>query len=380
MPEKGTAEAWTGPNAGLPEQLPVPPTPAALSRQRRLGEGRRVRAGGVPRGPQRGDGWRMTAADERLLMAATRFGAMTWRQASAQFYGGKERNSVYRIGYLRESGLLRQSRSDEWAGRVLMPSAAGTTLIRDDLSVPIAAPQQHPGERLLHRLAVTDCGFRFEGRGDRVITERELRTSEARAGLARQVAASLDIDGLRSVRDGRGIDRWFCAPIGPSGSVHYPDLVLPTEDGLVAVEVEVTNKPAHRLREILRGFRDAGIFRQVIYFATAPVAMLLHGYRDPEGGWAPGVLQQLHLLPDGPPEYGPDSKVRVQPLAARDEGVAYRLDMRQVPDTWWVEKSEWRDLRAAWAEDAEMGRPVKVPFLRWWRDVEVPRRRLAPVG
>lgn len=381
MPQQAQSESWTGVNASLPEGTPVPPTPEALGRRNRLAHAKRVRQGGTVRRPRSGDGWSLTTADEALLAGATRYGVMTWRQAANRFYDGVRRTGVRRIGYLREAGLVRQSRNDEWAGRVLWPSAAGTSLVREQLPVPISAPQQHPGERLLHRLAVTDVGLRFEGRRQRVLTEREIRTAESTRGLAAQVAAGLDVDGLRSVTDGRHQQRWLCVPVGASGQVHYPDLIVVTAGGLVAVEVEVTVKPMHRLREILRGYRAAAdLFTQVVYLTTGPVAALLHGWREQAGEqageWSPGVLQQLSLLPDGPPDYRDDSPVRVQQLHPHDPGVAYRLDLRQMPDSWWVPKSEWDTLRAEWEADTTAGKSAKVPFLRWWRDIHPARDQL----
>lgn len=383
MPEKVRSEAWTGLNAGISDAKAMPPTREAEAREQRLDSAQRVRAGGSVRRPDRGDGWRITAADERLLTSATRFGVMTWRQAAHAFYGGVERTATRRLGYLREAGLLRQSRDDEWAGRVLLPSASGTTIVRDELQIPVGAPQQHPGERLLHRLAVTDVGLRFESRGDRVLTEREIRTLEATrdtaAGFAARLSGDTQFDEgvrLRSARDGRDIDRWFCAPVAAGGAVHYPDLVLVTPAGLVAVEVEVTTKPVDRLRQILRGYRDSGIFSQVIYFATGPVGALLHGWKEPAGEWTPGVLQRLSLLPEGPPQYHSGSPVRVQQFVPHDPGVSYRLDMRQMPETWRIDKSEWRRLRTRWEEDEATGRAAKVPFLRWWRDIEGPRQQM----
>ncbi|KRF18757.1 hypothetical protein ASG90_02335 [Nocardioides sp. Soil797] len=328
----------------------------------------------LPARPQHGDGWRIQPADEALLTDLTRYGTMTFRQARQRFYGGVERTTDRRIGYLRKAGLLAVSRDHEWAGRLLLGTSTGHTLIRDNLTVPLSASVRDPGERLLHKLAVTDAGMRFEQRGEVVLTERELRTAEGTSDVRETLAATLGVP-LRSSRDGRGIDRRFCVPVGSRGAVHYPDLIVVTPEGLVAVEVEIAVKTMSKLREILRGYRDSGIFNQVVYFTTARVGALLHGWRDDDGDWAPGVLQQVALLPDGPPNYGPESRVRVRPCHPRDPGVAYQLDKRQIPRSWHVDRSEWRLLRDGWAADSDLGKAAGVPFLRWWRDIEIPRRQ-----
>lgn len=376
MPELGRSERWTGPNAGIPDGVPMPPTSHRQTRQKVIAEGQRVRAGGAPRRPQRGDGWRIQVSDERLLAALTRYGTMNWRMATKHFYGGVDKTGLKRIRLLRDAQYLALSRNHEWAGRVLLGRSAGTTLVRDRLAVPLRAAERPPGERLLHRLAVADIGLRFEARGERVLTEREIRTAEATTGLASRLAASLDVP-VRSEVDGNDRERWFAVPVGKRDAVHYPDLVLVTPGGLIAVEVEITVKAGHRLREILRGYRDSRQFAQVIYFATAPVGALLHGWRDPDGEWEKGVLQHLHLLPDGPPSYTPDSRIRVQPIHAHDPGVSYELDMRQMPDGCWIPKSRWNELRATWEADTDSGKNAQVPFLRWWRNIEAPRRGAA---
>lgn len=359
MPELVSSERWTGPNAGIPD--------AAESAPRRR-----------TRRPQHGDGWRLKATDEALLTDLSRYGVMTYRQASRQFYGSVERTTVRRIGYLRDAGLLTVSRDEEWAGRVLVATSTGHNMIRADLPVPVRADTRWPGERLLHRLAVTDAGHLFERRGDTLLTERELRTAEGSRDAREALAAALETTvgkPLATARDGRAVDRRFCVPTGAEGAVHYPDLIVASPHGLVAIEVEVTTKERSRLRKILRGYRDARLFHQVIYLATPQVGALLHGHRTSDHEWAPGVLQQVSLLPDGPPTYGPENYVRVQPFLPKDPGVAFRLDMRQVPASWRIDRVEWIELRAKWEADEDLGKAAKVPFLRWWRDVEVPRRK-----
>lgn len=384
LPEKARSERWNGPNAGLSDEDPLPPTPEALARNVRLEEAARLRAGGVARRPDRHDGWRLTEADEALLRAALRYSAINYRQASAAFYGGVLRTTERRIGYLREAGLVRLSRDDEWAGRVLIPTAAAARLVGEDLPVELAAPRDHPGERLLHKLAIADGGLQFEGGARyRVLTERELRTLEATPGAAaKHLLANLGVRGVQPARDGKGIDRWLCVPTGANGEVHYPDMVLVEGHGdrarLVAVEVEITEKSRQRLRTILRGYRDAQIFHQVLYFTIPPVGSLLHGWRDHNQDWAPGILQDLRLLPDGPPVYDTESRVRVLDLATNDPGVQYRIEItrnKALPAALrTISRAEWKALRDRWEADEATGKVAQVPFLRWWRNIEIPRQ------
>lgn len=376
MPELVRAERWTGPNAGLPDALAGPVTEHYIAKRKRQKHAMRMRSGKGPAAPQQGDGWRLTPADRRLLMALARHGAMTWQQASTHFYGGVQRTAIRRIGYLREAGLIGQWRADEGTGNILYGKPAGHNEVRDDLWIRIEKPSARPRERLLHRLAMTDAALNFEARGHQVLTEREILIAEHQPGLAERVVASLGVPA-RSAPDGNGIYRWFAVPIGADAKLHYPDLVLVTPDGLVAIEVEITPKSASRTRQILRGYKAAGMFKQVVYLATAEIGAMLHGWRNPDGGWSPGLLHEVGLLPDGPPQYDDQSRVRVLPCTPSDPGVAYRLDLKQVDDQWFIPRTEWSELRAKWEADTEVGKTAGTQFVKWWIDIEVPRRRAA---
>lgn len=322
----------------------------------------------------RGDGWQLTVADEAALASMTRYSVVSWRQLSAACYRGVTRTTHRRLGYLREQGMVQVSRNDEWAGRVYMVLPAGVRTVRDSLRMPLSAPQQHPGERLLHRLAVTDAGLRFEELGRTVLTEREVRTAEASRADARALASSLGVP-FRSIRDGANIERYFAVPIGAEGRVHFPDLVMASPQGLIAVEVEVSLKERPRMRQIIRGYRDSGLYHQVLYLTTTSVATLLTGYRGPDNEWSGGVLHELQLIPPGPPRpvsQTVQDRVRVLEFQPRDPGVLYRLDMRQLPQAWWVPKSRWEELRELWMADEAMGKAAGVPFLRWWQDHHEP--------
>ncbi len=160
---------------------------------------------------------------------------------------------------------------------------------------------------LLHRLASSDVGIGLEAAGHTVFTEREIRTADAAELLA-------DL-GARG--------ETFAVPAGARAR-HWPDLVLVPPDGrLVAVEVELTPKPAAALRRILRAYRQAG--RRVVYLGTGPVVRQLHGRAAP-GGWIDGIAQAAGLLPTGGPDPGAGGLLRIRPFTAADPGVARQVE------------------------------------------------------
>lgn len=310
-----------------------------------------------------------------MLRALTRYGALTFRQVRDTFYEGVQRTALRRLERLRDAGWVRTSRDDGWAGVVLWPTAAGVSVISGSLRVPLSAPRSHPGERLLHSLCVADVGLRFEQRGVEVFTEREVRFLEGKPETNASLFASLGIPDSGEV-DGNGNPRRLIVPVGSQGRVHYPDLVTRTPGGLVAIEVEVTPKSPQRLNEVLRAFAASRIYSQVVYFATDQVQSQLVGtVSTSTGEWVPGAFQTLRMAPDGPWEDKTSDRYRVRALTPTDEGAAYRLDMRQAGDGMWVPKRKWRQLREQWQTDQEMGKPLGVPFLRWWFDVAIPAQQ-----
>ncbi|MFF1714368.1 hypothetical protein [Streptomyces sp. NPDC058268] len=285
---------------------------------------------------------------------------MTLRQAARRYWRGAEETARQRVRWLQQAGYVRTSMDARWAGRCVWTTARGVRAT----GVEVRAPEW-PGERLLHRLAMADAAITFELGGARVLSERELRRAESTSrGTAQQAAVALS-PTAGSIEDGRGRDRFLCVPLGASGRVHYPDLVVASPRGLVSVEVEISGKSPAELRQVLRGYRDARkVFGQVVYLATEPVMALLHGHVHPGTGvWTDGVAQQVGLLPSGPPEYRPDSPFLVRHFQPKDSGVAYQLDLRQVPDALRVGLPEWRRLRARWESEGPSG----VPFLTWWQ-------------
>lgn len=385
-------DEWTGEGGYVHGMVPVPPGPVVGARLKRLSERDRVAAGGLPSRPTRGgdghSGWSVTAADEACLSALCRYSIATWRQCATWFYSGpprpelagESRSAQRRLGYLREVGWVRSEIGETWFGNVLWATPSGASVMREQMRVPLSAGG-YSGNRLTHRLAVTDLGLRMESRNAVTITEREVRTMESHEGWSEQVLAACGVATSRTVRDGKGITRWLAPPIGKDGVVHWPDLVhvrrTDTDQGIVgkveAIEVELTPKQNDRARQILLGYRDSGLFDKVIYYATADVMAQLIGYPTPGQGWSDGLLQHIGDYPSGVSPMvarqreGFKPLFEVRPVGATDEGVQFRLDMKQVPETWWVSKAQWRLLRSEWdVFCTEQG--VNIPFLKWWID------------
>lgn len=284
--------------------------PEAETYRERAERRRRVRG----TGEARGDGWQRTEADEQLLRLATRYSTLTLHQAAAACWGGRIEAARLRVRLMAEAGLLHRSAEVRWAGTVVWTTERGAQVAGTGLSAP-----NRPGERLLHRLALADVGIGMEATGRTVLTEREVRAAEAVDGRAAELLAEL---GVPNVPIGARRGDLLAVPAG-ARAVHWPDLVVVLPDGrLVAVEVELTPKPAAALRTILRAYRQAG--RQVLYVGTEPVVRQLRGRPGPEG-WISGVAEEMLLLPRGGAAPAPGGPLQVRPLPVEDPLVAAQI-------------------------------------------------------
>lgn len=317
-------------------------------------------------GNSRGDGWKRTEVDDQVLSALTRYGAGTQRQIADRFYNGVEETARRRIRYMRESGLLRTKNEERWTGVVAWPAPKGAQLT----NVPLSAPSW-PGERLLHKLAVTDTAFRFEKSGLHIISEREMRMVERSTySEAASYIQQLGISGVQSVRDAQGRPRFFASPVGEKNEVHFPDLIFVHPSlGMVAVEVEITPKSPAALRRILHSYQHSKLFNQVMWLTTEPVRTGLEGFHDPyTSKWTPGAMHAVGIYRSGEiPKNAADAAYRVAPIKVSDVGVKYQLDMKQVPDHWRCDMDTWSDLRSRWSRD-KAGEPGDVDFIPWWYD------------
>lgn len=339
----------------------------------------RRRGGGPPRWPGEGDGIALTPADQRLLAALPRYGVMSWRQAQRFFYGTEHRTAM-RLSALRDAGLVDQSPHEGWAGKVLWATATTAQLVRAEAVVPLPATvtAAKAGDRLLHRLAVTDVGLKYEETGRTVLTEREVRACEQGDVDPGQVADRLGADP-QPVYDFKGRRRYFVTPVSTDDSVMIPDLVVVHDGGrLRAVEVELAVKERARVHRLLRGYASHSPFAEVQYFTTPDVRMAMCGWWPASGGpWRQGWLHELGLVsPQVPWEQQPREvlegcPVKVAALSPEDRGVAWRLDMRVTPEHMWVTKREWGQLRQLWATHDSAKQPdgSRIEFTVWWASV-----------
>lgn len=147
---------------------------------------------------------------------------------------------------LKEAGLLELHPAVGDSGPLVSCTRAGLKACgRGELAVPrFSAP------RVYHSAIVAHVAARIERAGGRLLSEREIFARE-RAEGERVLSAEL-----------------------PGGRFHRPDLAL-LGNGVEAVEVELTDKAAHRLDELLRAWEDAVILKQVsrVIYLCSPRAL-----------------------------------------------------------------------------------------------------------
>jgi hypothetical protein len=146
---------------------------------------------------------------------------------------------------LREAGLVEVLPGFGDSGRLVLCTRSGLRAVgRDDLPAARFSPAT-----LLHTAAVARVGARLEAGGDRVLSEREIFARERAEGK-----------------------RVFSAEPG-EGRYHRPDLVVLGEE-VEAIEVELSDKSARRLDELLRAWRwtiAAKQFSRVRYICSQRV-------------------------------------------------------------------------------------------------------------
>lgn len=184
--------------------------------------------------------------DRELVRLVSRHGAMTIEQAMRATSVGRTATyrraaALIRAGLLERLDLLRSEPS------LLHATREGLRYAK--LAMPVAAVSPGTVDHWLRCVAVAlDLG---EVHGhDRVLTERDI--------VSRQI---LEDGALGKIRLGRS---------SQSGTqrFHRPDLIVESEDGLIAFEVELTPKAPARLADLLRAWRAAvgsGEFLEVRY-------------------------------------------------------------------------------------------------------------------
>jgi hypothetical protein len=67
-------------------------------------------------------------------------------------------------------------------------------------------------------------------------------------------------------------ESFVCSALLPGRRRHRPDLAVLTDEGVIAIEVELTPKAPRRLETIIAGWRDARCVTEVRYYCEAGVA------------------------------------------------------------------------------------------------------------
>jgi hypothetical protein len=182
--------------------------------------------------------------DRELVRYVGRHGLVAMRHVMAEL--GVGRTAAYRrVATCVEAGLLE--RVDLLATEPGLLCATRDGLRFAGLGLPVAKVSPGGVDHLL-RCATTARLVEKDHAGDRVLTERELVLAEQIAG--RSIASA-------DVGERRGRVR-----------LHRPDLAVITEEGSIAIEVELTPKAPRRLYELMRAWRFAvaeGKVKEVYY-------------------------------------------------------------------------------------------------------------------
>lgn len=184
---------------------------------------------------------RITPRDEQLLAWLARQRFATAPQIAARFGIGVNR-CARRLGELAAAGLVDRQQPF-LAPSVYLVTPAGLGVA--DSGLP---PPRLDLRTFRHDRGVTELVVAFELQGERLVTEREMRSAEA-SGETRYSARLVDTAADLPRR-------------------HFPDLVLVRAGGgAVAVELELTSKRTRRLKAILRAYRRATNIGSVVYYS-----------------------------------------------------------------------------------------------------------------
>jgi hypothetical protein len=175
---------------------------------------------------------RISQRDLEVLEFVVRYGVVP-RETVALWAGTGRGVTAARERRLREAGLIEVLPGFGNSGRLVLCTRQG---LRAAGRGGLPAPRFSPAT-LLHSAAVASVAAKLEREGHRLLSEREIFARE-RAKGKRILSAQC-----------------------PGGRYHRPDLILlgnPNE----AIEVELTDKSARRLDELLRAWRRSVAARQ----------------------------------------------------------------------------------------------------------------------
>lgn len=250
---------------------------------------------------------RISQRDLEVLEFIARYGVLPrgvvarWAETGRAATAARERR-------LREAGLVEVLPGLGDSGRLVLCTRRGLQAVgREELSTPRFAPAM-----LRHSAAAARVAVQLERAGRRVLSEREIEAREC--------------------AEGRRVFSVECR----SGRFHRPDLVILPPDSPsasdcgviqpIAVEVELTDKSARRLDEILRAWRRslaAGQFGRVLYRCSARALPYLERAVARVGGeWAIDVepLERGGSLFGHCRGVGVDGSLRMLPALACGSG------------------------------------------------------------
>lgn len=181
---------------------------------------------------------KVTPADEKWITWLAR-----WRFANADQLARKFETTAFwvydRMRFLRTERLIAFERPLlEKGGYRVTPQ--GVRLVGLDLPAGPVDSRTFRHDRL-----VLDQAISLEAQGLKVWSEKEMRHEEGFDGVGRFA--------FKMVSNKAG------------GGRHFPDLAVETVEGLTAYEIEIYPKRTERLKAILRDFRWAKQYREVVY-------------------------------------------------------------------------------------------------------------------
>jgi len=210
------------------------------------------------------NGYRLTGREEAFVCFIGRWQGVEARQL-ADWFGMDQAHVYRRAGLLVAEGMIEHHRLLHGRPGVYLATRAGLDWV--NLRLPVARPNLATWEHNVELVWLSmELAREFSSAG--VLTEREIRSRDTSTAWT----AFRNRDPLRPQYAVKTSGR-----LGPGG-LHFPDLVVecggPT-DGLLAIELELTPKPASRRRQIISAYRDGVHIEQVRYYARPEPLRLL---------------------------------------------------------------------------------------------------------
>lgn len=182
--------------------------------------------------------------DRELVRYVGRHGVVAIEHVMAAMGAG--RTATYnRVAACIEAGLLERLDLLRSEPRLLRATRDGLRYARMD-GLSVAVPSPGSADHWLRCATTAQLLGRHFG-DDRVLTERELI-------LAEQIEEA----PIASAKVGEWLDG--------SPRLHRPDLAVLTEEGTIAIEVELSAKSPRRLKGVIRAWRRASWVSEVRYY------------------------------------------------------------------------------------------------------------------